>query len=98
VRIKNKDKKISETYVVNVRCDQNLKNTKENFCLFLVLLLYMIPALLYCLYNNLAFVNLARFDPTTYYVLLQLRVVLTGIIFQVSMILFSIRIKGRCWN
>lgn len=47
-----------------------------------VLLLYMIPALLYCLYNNLAFVNLARFDPTTYYVLLQLRVVLTGIIFQ----------------
>lgn len=48
-----------------------------------VLLLYMIPALLYCLYNNLAFVNLARFDPTTYYILLQLRVVLTGIIFQV---------------
>ncbi|GAB1861637.1 CMP-sialic acid transporter [Camponotus japonicus] len=48
-----------------------------------VLLLYMIPAFLYCLYNNLAFVNLARFDPTTYYILLQLRVVLTGIIFQV---------------
>ncbi|KAL6444479.1 hypothetical protein ACFW04_001959 [Cataglyphis niger] len=48
-----------------------------------VLLLYMIPAFLYCLYNNLAFVNLARFDPTTYYILLQFRVVLTGIIFQV---------------
>lgn len=46
----------------------------------------MIPALLYCLYNNLAFVNLAIFDPTTYYILLQLRVVLTGIIFQVSII------------
>ncbi|XP_069948313.1 UDP-galactose transporter senju isoform X3 [Cherax quadricarinatus] len=45
--------------------------------------LYMVPALLYCLYNNLAFVNLAAFDPTTYFLLLQLRVVLTGIIFQV---------------
>lgn len=65
--------------------NRNPKGTKEIFCLFLVLLLYMIPALLYCLYNNLAFVNLARFDPTTYYVLLQLRVVLTGIIFQVSL-------------
>ncbi|XP_066590926.1 UDP-galactose transporter senju isoform X1 [Prorops nasuta] len=47
-----------------------------------VLLLYMIPSILYCLYNNLAFVNLAEFDPTTYYILLQFRVVVTGIIFQ----------------
>ncbi|XP_071642569.1 UDP-galactose transporter senju [Temnothorax longispinosus] len=59
-----------------------------------VLLLYMIPALLYCLYNNLAFVNLARFDPTTYYVLLQLRVVLTGIIFQV---IFSKKLSATQW-
>ncbi|CAL4152239.1 unnamed protein product, partial [Meganyctiphanes norvegica] len=48
-----------------------------------VLVLYMIPALLYCLYNNLAFVNLAAFDPTTYFLLLQLRVAVTGIVFQV---------------
>ena len=43
----------------------------------------MVPSFLYCLYNNLAFVNLAVFDPTTYFLLLQLRVVVTGIIFQV---------------
>lgn len=49
-----------------------------------VLGLYMVPALLYCLYNNLAFVNLAAFDPTTYFMLLQLRVVVTGIVFQVQ--------------
>lgn len=47
-------------------------------------LLYFVPAFLYCLYNNLAFVNLSKFDPTTYYLLLQLRVVITGILFQVS--------------
>ncbi|XP_066287123.1 UDP-galactose transporter senju-like [Branchiostoma lanceolatum] len=48
-----------------------------------VLLLYLVPALLYCLYNNLQFVNLAVYDPTTYYLLLQFRVVITGVIFQV---------------
>lgn len=49
-----------------------------------VLGLYFIPAFLYCLYNNLSFVNLSLFDPTTYYLLLQFRVVVTGILFQVS--------------
>lgn len=48
-----------------------------------VLLLYFVPAFLYCLYNNLSFLNLATFDPTTYYLLLQLRVVVTAILFQV---------------
>lgn len=48
-----------------------------------ILLLYFVPAFLYCLYNNLAFTNLSSFDPTTYYLLLQLRVVITGILFQV---------------
>ncbi|CAH1173576.1 unnamed protein product [Phaedon cochleariae] len=47
-----------------------------------VLILYLIPAFLYCLYNNLAFINLSLFDPTTYYLLLQFRVVVTGILFQ----------------
>ncbi|KAJ4447125.1 hypothetical protein ANN_09126 [Periplaneta americana] len=49
-----------------------------------VMMLYFVPAFLYCLYNNLAFVNLSAFDPTTYYLLLQFRVVVTGIVFQVS--------------
>ena len=48
-----------------------------------VLLLYIVPSFMYCLYNNLAFVNLANYDPTTYYLLLQFRVVVTGVIFQV---------------
>lgn len=49
-----------------------------------VLYLYFVPAFLYCLYNNLSFLNLSTFDPTTYYLLLQLRVVVTAILFQVS--------------
>ena len=59
-----------------------------------VLLLYMIPSFLYCLYNNLAFINLAAFDPTTYYVLLQFRVVITGIIFQV---VFDKKLSLKQW-
>lgn len=48
-----------------------------------VLMLYLVPAALYCLYNNLQFVNLANYDPTTYFLLLQFRVVVTGVVFQV---------------
>ncbi|XP_046551122.1 UDP-galactose transporter senju-like [Haliotis rubra] len=48
-----------------------------------VLGLYFMPAFLYCLYNNLQFVNLAAYDPTTYYLLLQFRVVITGVFFQI---------------
>ncbi|XP_068144755.1 UDP-galactose transporter senju [Drosophila tropicalis] len=59
-----------------------------------VLALYMVPAFLYCLYNNLAFVNLATFDPTTYYLLLQLRVVVTGILFQM---IFKKYLSQRQW-
>ncbi|CAH3155852.1 unnamed protein product [Porites evermanni] len=59
-----------------------------------VLLLYIVPAFMYCLYNNLAFVNLANYDPTTYYLLLQFRVVVTGVIFQ---ILFNKQLSGQQW-
>ncbi|XP_018916806.1 UDP-galactose transporter senju isoform X2 [Bemisia tabaci] len=45
--------------------------------------LYFVPSLLYCLYNNLSFINLSAYDPTTYFLLLQLRVVITGVVFQV---------------
>ncbi|XP_065214999.1 UDP-galactose transporter senju [Planococcus citri] len=47
-----------------------------------LLWLYFIPSLLYCFYNNLSFVNLLNYDPSTYSILLQLRVVITGILFQ----------------
>ncbi|XP_011500395.1 PREDICTED: CMP-sialic acid transporter 1 [Ceratosolen solmsi marchali] len=59
-----------------------------------VLLLYMVPSSLYCLYNNLSFVNLAAFDPPTYFLLLQLRVVITGIIFQ---IVFKKKLSSKQW-
>lgn len=44
----------------------------------------MVPSGLYCVYNVLTFTNLAAFDPTTYFLLLQLRVVVTGVLFQVG--------------
>ncbi|XP_054743313.1 UDP-galactose transporter senju [Anastrepha obliqua] len=59
-----------------------------------VMMLYFVPAFLYCLYNNLAFVNLSTFDPTTYYLLLQLRVVITGVLFQ---IIFKKYLTCRQW-
>ncbi|KAG8041881.1 hypothetical protein G9C98_007185 [Cotesia typhae] len=59
-----------------------------------IFLLYMVPSLLYCFYNNLSFVNLAAFDPTTYYLLLQFRVVITGIIFQV---VFKRQLSSKQW-
>ncbi|RWS03283.1 UDP-galactose transporter-like protein [Dinothrombium tinctorium] len=59
-----------------------------------VFALYFVPAFLYCVYNNLAFVNLQSFDPTTYYLLLQFRVVVTGIIYQ---ILFKRKLSNRQW-
>ncbi|KAF6210200.1 hypothetical protein GE061_013303 [Apolygus lucorum] len=65
-----------------------LKNNSKVFAL------YLIPASLYCLYNNLSFVNLSRFDPTTYFVVLQLRVVVTGVIFQ---ILFKKQLSQKQW-
>jgi solute carrier family 35 (UDP-sugar transporter), member A1/2/3 len=59
-----------------------------------VLALYLVPAFLYCLYNNLAFHNLSSFDPTTYFLLLQLRVVITGILFQ---IIFKKYLSRKQW-
>ncbi|XP_053677357.1 UDP-galactose transporter senju [Anopheles nili] len=75
-----------------------------------VLLLYFVPAFLYCLYNNLAFINLSTFDPTTYYLLLQLRVVITGVLFQIifkkylsrkqwfSLLLLTVGCMLKQWN
>ncbi|CAG9762910.1 unnamed protein product [Ceutorhynchus assimilis] len=59
-----------------------------------VLALYFVPAFLYCLYNNLAFVNLSNFDPTTYYLVMQLRVVVTGILFQ---LIFNKLLSKKQW-
>ena len=49
----------------------------------MVLCYYMVPAFLYSLYNNLSFTNLAYFDPTTYFMFMQIRLLMTGVIYQV---------------
>ncbi|CAF4052372.1 unnamed protein product [Rotaria sp. Silwood2] len=67
---------------------------KEIFDNQRVLILYFIPSALYCLYNNLSFINLSSYDPTTYFLLLQFRVVVTGVIFQ---FLFNKRLTRLQW-
>lgn len=59
-----------------------------------VAVLYFVPAGLYCIYNNLSYVNLSTFDPTTYFLALQLRVVATGVVFQV---IFNKKLSGKQW-
>lgn len=59
-----------------------------------LLLKYAVPALLYCVYNNLVYINLAAFDPGTYNVLMQVRIVMTGILYQW---LFSKRLSRNQW-
>ncbi|XKL61360.1 hypothetical protein PGB90_008417 [Kerria lacca] len=59
-----------------------------------LLWLYFIPAFLYCLYNNLTYINLLNYDPATYFILLQLRVVVTGVLFQ---IIFSRTLTSVQW-
>lgn len=44
-----------------------------------LMVLYVVPAVLYSVYNNLTFVGLEIFDPATYFVLMQFRVVFTAI-------------------
>jgi UDP-sugar transporter A1/2/3 len=70
------------------------ENIKLIIIIFLAFIKYFIPSFLYCLYNNLTFVNLRSYDPTTYFLLLQFRVVLTAIIFQ---ILFSKKLTRLQW-
>lgn len=59
-----------------------------------ILLLYGIPALLYAMYNNLLFINLQAFDPGTYNVLIQLKIAMTGVLYQ---ILFSKQLNCNQW-
>ncbi|XP_042903497.1 UDP-galactose transporter senju isoform X2 [Parasteatoda tepidariorum] len=76
-----------QEFSIGMFFDSIVKNAK-------VLLLYFVPAFLYCLYNNLTFINLSIFDPTTYFLLMQIRVVITGIVFQV---LFKKQLSKKQW-
>ena len=57
-------------------------------------LLYMIPALFYSIYNNLAFIGLREFDPTTYFVLMQFRVVIVALF---SILFLKKKISAYQW-
>ena len=59
---------------------RGIKSFDENKRLMIY---YMVPSVLYCIYNNLSFKNLSNFDPTTYLLLLQSRLLMTGVIYQV---------------
>ncbi|PRP83927.1 hypothetical protein PROFUN_08864 [Planoprotostelium fungivorum] len=48
-------------------------------------LLYSIPAIIYSLQNNLVFVALSHMDPTTYQILVNLKILTTGVLFRIVM-------------
>lgn len=59
-----------------------------------LLLLYLVPASLYCIYNVLSYRNIKLFDLTTYYCSTQLRIVVTALVYQ---ILFRRKLTALQW-
>jgi hypothetical protein len=51
--------------------------------------LWSVPAFLYCVYNRLMFTNLTFFEPATYRLLMNQRLIWSGILSQV-LSLFSL--------
>ena len=43
---------------------------------------YAVPSLIYAVYNNFTFINLRLFDPSTYQVFMQTRVLFTGLLYS----------------
>ncbi|RMX70146.1 hypothetical protein DD238_000280 [Peronospora effusa] len=59
-----------------------------------LLLLYFIPSGLYVIYDVLSYINLRAFDAATYFLLLQFRLVVTGVLHQA---MFSKRLNRNQW-
>uniref|UniRef100_M4B904 EamA domain-containing protein n=1 Tax=Hyaloperonospora arabidopsidis (strain Emoy2) TaxID=559515 RepID=M4B904_HYAAE len=59
-----------------------------------LLLLYFIPSGLYVIYDVLSYVNLRAFDAATYFLLLQFRLVITGVLHQM---MFKKRLNRNQW-
>ncbi|KAJ0401698.1 hypothetical protein P43SY_006148 [Pythium insidiosum] len=59
-----------------------------------LLVKYLIPSGLYVLYDVLSYVNLRRFDASTYFLLLQFRMVITGLLHQ---FMFQKRLNRNQW-
>eukprot|EP01060_Flectonema_neradi_P013679 TRINITY_DN20423_c0_g1_i1.p1 TRINITY_DN20423_c0_g1~~TRINITY_DN20423_c0_g1_i1.p1 ORF type:complete len:302 (+),score=34.48 TRINITY_DN20423_c0_g1_i1:82-987(+) len=70
--------------VMFLRADGNvsemLTQLKQNGKLFAR---YFLPALSYVVYDNLTFINLSLTDPVTYVILMQMRIVVTGLVWSV---------------
>ena len=49
-----------------------------------ILVLYLVPSSLYAVYNNVSFHSLAVFNPTSYFMFMQIRLLLTGLVYQVT--------------
>ncbi|CAB3223426.1 unnamed protein product [Arctia plantaginis] len=75
-------KLVASSILYSWRRENKPRLIKAVYVNYKLLLMYFIPSLLYCFYNNLAFINLSHYDPTSYYILLQFRVVLTALLFQ----------------
>lgn len=60
-----------------------------------LLLRYFIPSGLYVLYDVLSYVNLRRFDASTYFLLMQFRMVITGMLHQ---FMFQKRLNRNQWT
>ncbi|KAG1708309.1 hypothetical protein DVH05_024988 [Phytophthora capsici] len=59
-----------------------------------LLLLYFIPSGLYVVYDVLSYINLRAFDAATYFLLLQFRLVVTGVLHQM---MFSKKLNRNQW-
>jgi UDP-sugar transporter A1/2/3 len=74
-----------------LRVRQLITQARENRAL---LLLYFIPSGLYVVYDVLSYINLRAFDAATYFLLLQFRLVVTGLLHQM---MFSKRLNRNQW-
>lgn len=55
---------------------------------------FAVPAFIYTLYNSLFFLNLVYFDPVSYRVLINMRILWSGVLFQ---IFFNKQLGARKW-
>ncbi|TDH70922.1 hypothetical protein CCR75_001198 [Bremia lactucae] len=59
-----------------------------------LILFYIIPSGLYVVYDVLSYINLRAFDASTYFLLMQFRLVVTGVLHQ---LMFSKRLNRNQW-
>jgi UDP-galactose transporter len=68
-----------------------VSTVKKNQQLFMM---YMVPAGMYAIYNNLTFYALSRFEPASYFVLMQFKIVMTA---ALSVSLLNKKVEKLQW-